>query len=206
MSIAMFSANRIGKSGSSILRALALTPSTSAFGFNSKRQFVVFNSAQAGPPPVSIEDLYGLTYRYEPAKKTKDRSAEDTIKDDIQLNEVMLYANGGRNLPKDNLSEAFILNIKRSKVVFSCRDATLRPEILQVLNSKGGSNELPQLWVKGKLMGTGKDLGNFEKVWELTEAARRPWPRTQKAYYNGFPGYLGVTTSTECINRPTPKE
>jgi len=175
------------------------------FGLVSKRPFASYNTASRGPPPISVIDLYGLCYRFEPAKITKDRPAQELFEDDIRLNEVMLYLNGRMNLSKDALSETFVLNIRESKVVFFARDASTRQDLQEVLQKEAGTNEIPQLWVHGKFIMAGKELANVEKVLEATAVARRSWPRTDKSYYKGFYGFQGVTLSTECNNRPMQK-
>jgi len=122
------------------------------------------------------------------------------------MNEVMVFSNGGINTPKDEVTSAFILHVRKANVVFGARNAIARPDILKILEEEG-SGELPQLWINGKLAGKGKELATYEKVFELTESARRAWPRPKQSpsYYKGFPGYQGVTTSTDCVNRPTAK-
>ena len=61
-----------------------------------------------------------------------------------------------------------------------------------------GTDELPQLWVQGKCVGSGSELKDFDRVWELCSPARRPWPR-EGPYQIGFYNRAGVTRSDEVM-------
>ena len=83
-------------------------------------------------------------------------------------------------------------------VIFFPRDASNKPqEFRDILKSEGGSEELPQLWVQGKCVGSGSELKDFDRVWELCTPARVAYPRTgpKGAYRQGFYNAPGVTQS-----------
>ena len=85
-----------------------------------------------------------------------------------------------------------------SDVIFFPRDASNKPqEFRDILKSEGGSEELPQLWVQGKCVGSGSELKDFDRVWELCTPARVAYPRTgpKGAYRQGFYNAPGVTQS-----------
>jgi glutaredoxin-related protein len=160
-------------------------------------RFFATVSGRRGAPPISIEDLYGLVFLQEPSVKTKDREPEDMLNTDLKLNEVVIYLNGGYFAPADQVNEQFTFHMRFSKVIFFMRDAGERPELRKLLKERGGTDELPQLWVQGKMVGSGQELANAEKVFELCTPARRPWPRKSRIYQEGFYGYANKTVSAE---------
>ena len=92
--------------------------------------------------------------------------------------------------------------VRGSDVIFFPRDAANKPqEFRDILKSQGGTEELPQLWVQGKLVGSGAELKEFDRVWELCTPARRAWPRDgpKGAYQQGFYNAPGVTESGQVI-------
>jgi len=149
-----------------------------------------------GAPPISIDDLYGLCFLAEPTVKPPvERQPQAMFDTDIRLNEVVIYVNGGLHATKDKVSEDFVRHMFEASVIFFPRDASNKPqEFRDILKSKGGTDELPQLWVHGKCVGSGSELKDFDRVWELCGAARRAWPR-EGPYSNGFYNRPGVTQS-----------
>ena len=88
-------------------------------------------------------------------------------------------------------------------VIFFPRDASNKPqEFRDILKREGGTEELPQLWIQGKLVGSGPELKDFDRVWELCTPARRAFPRVgpKGAYQQGFYNKPGVTQSDLIMN------
>jgi len=156
-----------------------------------------------GAPPISIDDLYGLCFLAEPhVRPPVERQPRDMFDTDIRLNEVVIFTNGGLHATKDKVSEDFVRHMFEANVIFFPRDAANKPqEFRDILKSEGGSDELPQLWVQGKQVGTGSELKDFDRVWELCTPARRAWPRDgpKGAYQQGFYNSTGVTESGQVI-------
>jgi len=153
-----------------------------------------------GAPPISIDDLYGLCFLAEPSiRPPVERQPRPMFDTDIGLNEVVIYLNGGLHSCKDKVSEDFVLHMFESSVIFFPRDASNKPqEFRDILKSEGGTEELPQLWVQGKLVGSGSELKDFDRVWDLCSPARRAWPR-DGPYQLGFYNRQGVTRSDQVI-------
>ena len=87
-------------------------------------------------------------------------------------------------------------------MIFFPRDAANKPqEFRDILKSEGGTEELPQLWVQGKLVGSGAELKDYDCVYELCTPARRAWPRDgpKGAYQQGFYNAPHVTESGSVI-------
>lgn len=143
-----------------------------------------------GPPPVQIGDLIHLYYGTE-SWPTKDREPADMLAADLKRYEVVGYMSGRRWEPNDEVNEAFSQYIQEAKVLFFTRNAADKPEFFKHLQSQGGK-ELPQLWVYGKLVGQGAELADRETVERLTAPARRPWPRDNSYYNDGFIGSEGL--------------
>jgi len=153
-----------------------------------------------GAPPISIDDLYGLCFLAEPTVRPPvERQPRDMFDTDIRLNEVVVYVNGGLHSTKDKVSEDFVRHMFEASVIFFPRDASNKPqEFRDILKSEGGTDELPQLWVQGKCVGSGSELKDFDRVWELCSPARREWPR-DGPYQLGFYNRAGVTQSDKVM-------
>eukprot|EP01083_Nonionella_stella_P003730 10716_1 len=153
-----------------------------------------------GAPPISIDDLYGLCFLAEPSIKPPiERTPKDMFDCDLRLNEVVVYLNGGLHASKDKVSEDFGRHMFEASVIFFPRDASNKPdEFKDILKREGGTDELPQLWIQGKLVGSGNELKDFDRVWELCTPARRPWPR-DGSYSKGFYNAPGVTSADKVI-------
>jgi len=156
-----------------------------------------------GAPPISIDDLYGLCFLAEPhVRPPVERQPRDMFDTDIRLNEVVIYTNGGLHACKDKVTEDFVRHMFESSVIFFPRDAANKPqEFRDILKSEGGTEELPQLWIQGKLVGSGAELKDYDRVYELCTPARRAWPRDgpKGAYQQGFYNAPGVTESGSVI-------
>jgi len=156
-----------------------------------------------GAPPISIDDLYGLCFLAEPrVRPPVEREPRDMFETDIRINEVVAYLHGGLHATKDKVTEDFVLHLFAAKVIFFTRDASNKPqEFRDILKSEGGTEELPQLWVQGKCVGSGSELKEFDRVWELCTPARVAYPRTgpKGAYRQGFYNAPGVTQSDKII-------
>jgi len=156
-----------------------------------------------GAPPISIDDLYGLCFLAEPhVRPPVEREPREMFEGDIRINEVVAYINGGLHATKDKVSEDFVLHMFDARVIFFPRDASNKPqEFRDILKSEGGSEELPQLWVQGKCVGSGAELKDFDRVYELCTPARVAYPRTgpKGAYRQGFYNAQGVTQSDMVI-------
>jgi len=156
-----------------------------------------------GAPPISIDDLYGLCFLAEPTVRPPvEREPRDMFECDTRINEVVAYINGGLHATNDKVSEEFVLHMFAANVIFFPRDASNKPqEFRDILKSEGGSEELPQLWVQGKCVGSGSELKDFDRVWELCTPARVAYPRTgpKGAYRLGFYNAQGVTQSDQII-------
>jgi len=153
-----------------------------------------------GAPPISIDDLYGLCFLAEPSVRPPvERQPQDMFDVDQRINEVVVYVNGGLHATKDKVSEDFVRHMFEASVIFFPRDASNKPqEFRDILKAQGGTDELPQLWIKGKLVGHGQELKDFDRVWELCTPARRPWPR-EGSYQKGFYNRSGVTQSDQIM-------
>ena len=68
--------------------------------------------------------------------------------------------------------------------------------MLKILKKQSGSEELPQLYHKGKCVLKGKEFDDPENVKKALAPGVRPWPRTGP-YQVGFTGYEGITESTK---------
>lgn len=152
-----------------------------------------------GAPPISIDDLYGLCFLAEPrVRPPVEREPRAMFDTDLRLNEVCVFLNGGLHATKDKVSEDFVRHMFEANVIFFPRDAANKPqEFRDILNSEGGSTELPQLWIHGKFVAAGNELKDFDRVWELCTPARRAWPRDgpKGSYQQGFYNAQGVTES-----------
>jgi len=156
-----------------------------------------------GAPPISIDDLYGLCFLAEPTVRPPvEREPREMFDGDIRINEVVAYINGGLHATNDKVSEEFVLHMFAANVIFFPRDASNKPQAFKdILKSEGGTEELPQLWVQGKCVGSGSELKDFDRVWELCTPARVAYPRTgpKGAYQLGFYNAKGVTQSDKII-------
>eukprot|EP01083_Nonionella_stella_P072859 196613_1 len=153
-----------------------------------------------GAPPISIDDLYGLCFLAEPTVRPPvERPPREMFDTDMRLNEVIIYLNGGLHATKDKVSEDFVRHMFEASVIFFPRDASNKPqEFRDILRDEGGTEEFPQLWISGKMVGSGSELKDFDRVWELCTPARRSWPR-EGSYFNGFYNKPGVTRSDQII-------
>eukprot|EP01084_Bolivina_argentea_P173438 300407_1 len=156
-----------------------------------------------GAPPISIDDLYGLCFLSEPTVRPPvEREPQAMFDCDMRINEVVCYFNGGLHATNDQVSESFARHMFESSVIFFPRNAADKPaEFREILKSKGGTDELPQLWINAKLVASGQELGDFDRVFELCAPARRPWPR-DGSYSKGFYNRPGVTQSDQVIGQP----
>ena len=87
----------------------------------------------------------------------------------------------------------FLVNIE---CIIAYRDAGLDTELLKVLKQQSGTEELPQLYYRGKCIAKGADFEDAEKIKKACEVGVRPWPRNGP-YQEGFDGYYGITDSTK---------
>jgi len=156
-----------------------------------------------GAPPISIDDLYGLCFLAEPTVRPPvEREPREMFDGDIRINEVVVFLNGGLHATNDKVNEDFVLHMFGANVIFFPRDASNKPqEFRDILKSEGGSEELPQLWIRGKCVGSGQELKDFDRVWELCTPCRVAYPRTgpKGAYQQGFYDAQGVTQSDKII-------
>mmetsp|Transcript_27043 Transcript_27043/g.44407 ORF Transcript_27043/g.44407 Transcript_27043/m.44407 type:complete len:197 (+) Transcript_27043:89-679(+) len=185
----------LARRGCTLYKARSMTP---ALVLASTR-----SAGTKGAPPISIDDLYGLYFLSEPKIcPPVERAPQDMFDTDMRLQEVVVYLNGGLHAAKDKITEDFVRHMFESRVVFFPRDASSKPqEFRDILREKGGTEELPQLWIQGKLVASGSELGDKEHVYDLCTPARRPWPR-EGPYRMGFYNREGVTQSDKIIGLP----
>eukprot|EP00483_Globobulimina_turgida_P008032 UN08048 len=147
--------------------ALLLTSTRSAVG------------GTKGAPPISIDDLYGLCFLAEPSVRPPiERQPKAMFDCDQRLNEVVVYVNGGLHATKDKVSEDFVRHMFEASVIFFPRDASNKPqEFRDILKAQGGTEELPQLWVQGKLVGSGSELKNFDRVMGVMYTSKKGMPQ-----------------------------
>jgi len=190
--LSRFASSKLCQSNTMMMSPALLLTSTRTAGGSTK-----------GAPPISIDDLYGLCFLAEPTVRPPvEREPREMFEGDTRINEVVAYLNGGLHATNDKVSEEFVLHMFAANVIFFPRDASNKPqEFRDILKSEGGSEELPQLWVQGKCVGSGSELQDFDRVWELCTPARVAYPRTgpKGAYRLGFYNAQGVTQSDKII-------
>ncbi|MFL0796859.1 MAG: Grx4 family monothiol glutaredoxin [Cellvibrionaceae bacterium] len=77
----------------------------------------------------------------------------DTIKDQIESNDVILYMKGSPNQPQCGFSARTVQALMGCGKRFAYVDVLSNPEIRQNLPQYGSWPTFPQLWVKGDLVG-----------------------------------------------------
>lgn len=149
-----------------------------------------------GAPPVSVSDLYGLLFMSEPRVYALEREPKDMFENDTKLNEVFCYINGGYGAPRDDRTTNALWEMLDIKCLIAYRDAGTKPELRKILKEQSGTEDLPQLYLKGKCVAKGADFEDINKIEKALEPAIRPWPRSGP-YQLGFDGYEGIVQSDQ---------
>lgn len=91
-------------------------------------------------------------------------SIMDTIKEQVESNDIILYMKGSPDAPQCGFSAQTVQNMTACGERFAFVDVLSNPEIRANLPQYGNWPTFPQLWVKGELVG-GCDIINemFEK-------------------------------------------
>ncbi len=77
----------------------------------------------------------------------------DTIKDQIESNDVLLYMKGNPNQPQCGFSARTVQVVMECGKRFAYVDILSNPDIRQTLPTYANWPTFPQLWVKGELIG-----------------------------------------------------
>ena len=77
----------------------------------------------------------------------------DTIKDQIESNDVLLYMKGNPNQPQCGFSARTVQAVMECGKRFAYVDILSNPDIRQTLPTYANWPTFPQLWVKGELIG-----------------------------------------------------
>ena len=84
-------------------------------------------------------------------------SAQDTIKEQVTRNKVVLYMKGSPDFPQCGFSSRAITILEHLGVPFESVDVLQDPEIRQGIKEYSDWPTIPQLYVKGEFVG-GSDI------------------------------------------------
>ena len=96
-------------------------------------------------------------------------NTQETIKQQIEQNPVMLYMKGTPDFPQCGFSSRAVQLLKACNVQFASVDVLQNPEIRQGIKEYSNWPTIPQLYVNGEFIGGSDIIAEMYEAGELQE-------------------------------------